>query len=303
MDPRTDTLNRRIRFAAPQPLGKRIQLSDGDIAVFEALHRHGPLPSNYLFPFSGTTHLNSFQHRLTKLYNGAPAGGYLTRPQKQFESFFANYQPIIYDLNDRSTQVLSELGRLSPFINRTDPFLHRLMGACFGASIELAARKARLCYLSRSELLVKKGNAMELPLSQFAARKVLVPDDVFALRSGDTMRFYAVEIDRNTESIERSKRDQNTFGKKIDGYLDVMQHRTYRTHWGALNLSVLIVTTNATHMENMRKYLRGKNAEFARRFTFKALPTFGANWRVPSVVTDILDSWVTANGATNQLQF
>ena len=32
----TDTLTRRIRFAPPQPVDKRIELSDGDLALFAA---------------------------------------------------------------------------------------------------------------------------------------------------------------------------------------------------------------------------------------------------------------------------
>src|SRR5665811_717281 len=102
-----DTLNRRIRFAPPQPLGV-IELHERDIALFEVIHRHGPLPSRYLFAFSELKNLNTLQHRLTKLYNE----GYLTRPREYFDSFHARYQPLVYDLAPKAEEVLFSRGTL-----------------------------------------------------------------------------------------------------------------------------------------------------------------------------------------------
>ena len=106
MQTQTDALSRRIRFAPPQPTDKRIELKDSDLAIFEAIHRHGPLPSHYLYAFTDRKNFNTHQHRLTKLYNGAADGAYLVRPSQQFASFYARYQPVVYDLNERSRQVL-----------------------------------------------------------------------------------------------------------------------------------------------------------------------------------------------------
>ncbi|OYV40956.1 MAG: hypothetical protein B7Z80_03205 [Rhodospirillales bacterium 20-64-7] len=219
----TDTLTRRIRFAPPQPIDQRIDITDSDLALFEAIHRHGPLPSHYLFAFTGKSHFNSHQHRLTKLYNGTAHGAYLVRPSQQFASFHARYQPVVYDLNEKSKQLLIEHGKLSPYIKRLDPFLHRLMSACVGASIELSCTPRGLTYIPRHAILKRTDSPMELPLSQFVPQKSLVPDDVFGIDYGGSYRFFAVEIDRNTESIERRKIDQNTFGKKLTCYIDAMK--------------------------------------------------------------------------------
>lgn len=73
---KTDALNRRLRFAKPNPVVARLQLTERDFLLFAAINRHGPLPSHYLFEL--TRHqARSFKHlqyRLTELYNGDQAG-------------------------------------------------------------------------------------------------------------------------------------------------------------------------------------------------------------------------------------
>jgi len=275
-----DTLSRRIRFAPPQPMGKKTVISDTDLKVFEAIHRHGPLPSNYLHQYAQGER-NNFQKRLTKLYNGTDDGTFLVRPPQQFASYYIRNQFLVYDLNDRSKKVLEEHGKLSPYINRADPFLHRLMGACVGASLELTLKEK---YISRHAILSKHDKPMELPLSNFSDRKALVPDELMGVNYGGSYRFFAIEIDRNTESIERKKAGQNTFAKKLENYLDVMRNRTYKDVWGIPNLMVMTVTTNVTHMKNIMAHLKQLDPKLAERFIFRALPNFGANWTIPPVL-------------------
>lgn len=281
-----DALRRRSRFAPPQPLRGRIEIGDSDLAVFEALHRHGPLPTHYLFRFSGRKSFNTFQHRLTKLYNGAGAASYLVRPPQQFASFHARYQHMVYDLSDSAKALLRERGKLSPFLLRSDPFLHRLMSACVGASIELACRNLR--YIPRAEVLARNGNRMELPLSSRVAKDRLVPDDLFGLKWDNTVRFFAVEIDRNTESIAQRKRGNTTFGEKLLCYLDAMRNHVYHEQWGIRNLSILTITTNDGHARNLQRCVQTLDRSLADRFYFKTVPEFGPNWRVPPILTNLL---------------
>lgn len=286
-----DTLNRRIRFSPPQPLGKRILLSDSDFAIFEAIHRHGPLPTHYLFEFAGRENFTAFQQRLTKLYNGTEHGGYLIRRPEFFDSFHARYTHIVYDLNEQAEQLLSERGKFSPFIHRTDPLIHRLMGACVGASIELGLKDRGLTYLSRSDVLYKNGNQMQLPIKD----SFLEPDDLFGIQyENGSKRRFAVEIDRNTEPIEPRKNKTASIDKKFAAYCEVMAHRTYHDVWGIPGMMVLIVTTNASRMKTMIERLKGN--EFADRFLFKCYPDFGHHWRVPkTILTDILEPWQTVD--------
>lgn len=309
---KTDALDRRLRFAPPNPVVQRLVLIERDFLLFEAINRHGPLPAHYLFEL--TKHearsYKHLQYRLTELYNGDPAGGYLTRPPQQFAGFEARYQHIVYDLTPRARKALAErgtIGRFSP--KRTDPFLHQLMSACVAASMELTAPAKGLRYIPREEILNHprcpsetrdKPNPMAIPLPGIGDQKAIIPDDLFGLEyPGAGFRFFAVEIDRNTESIERKDQSQNAFGKKITGYIAVLKNQTFRTHWGLPNLHVLTVTTNATHGLNILEHVRKQNEpRYEGRFALATEPSFGANWRVPrTVLANLLDQpWTTPLG-------
>lgn len=307
----TDALARRLRFAPPQPLARRLVLTEADLLAFAAIDRHGPVPTYYLYEY--TKHLrrdySQLQNRLTELYNGTRGQRpWLVRPQQQFAGFQARYQHLVYDLAPPARLALGErgaLGRWSP--KRTDPFLHRLMGACVGASLELGARLRGLRYIGREEILSHpKGvraraapNPLAILLPGFGESRLLVPDDLFGFEyPGAGYRFFAVEIDRNTESIERKRIGQTAFGRKVTNYLQLMGVGSYRDWWGIPNLNVLTVTTNEVHARNMIDWLGKQNEPaYAGRFGFAYAPDFGANWRVPKGMLDLLDRpWRTAAG-------
>ena len=308
----TDQLNRRLRFAPPSPVVRRLMLTDADYLLFEAIDRHGPLPTHYLYQF--TRHLRRdythLQNRLTEFYNGDAGGVFLTRPPQQFAGFEARYQHLVYDLAPRAKIALAERGTLAQFSpRRADPFLHRLMQACVGASFELSAPAKGLRYISREEIFAHPRcprstkdahTPMAIPLVDVRGASALVSDDLFGLEyPGVGFRFFAVEIDRNTESIERRNLDQAAFARKVAGYLAVLRNQTYRAHWGLPNLTVLTVTTNATHARNMLDFIwKQREPRYADRFAVACEPSFGANWRVPrEVLFSLLDQpWSTASG-------
>jgi hypothetical protein len=295
-----DALNRRLRYVAPQPGGRRMMLTDADYLLFQAIDRHGPLPTHYLHELTqhARSNLSNLKFRLTHFYNGDERGPYLTRPQQQFASFHARYQHLVYDLAPRAKVALAERGTLvRQNRSRAAPFFHQLMQACVGASFEIVARALDIRYISRAEILAKAAADLALPLS---ANRSLIPDDLFGLEyPGAGYRFFAVEIDRNTESIERSVSGQSSFGRKIAAYLHILRTRAYRAHWGIPNLTVLTVTTNRTHAANILDHVRAQDSgAFAERFLFQAEPSFGANWRVPREVlsTVLAAGWLTISG-------
>ncbi len=308
---KTDTLNRRTRFDRPIPVVSRMVLTEADFIMFAAIDRHGPLPSHYLYEF--TKHLRKdkshLQNRLTEFYNGDAGGPYLARPYQQFASFHARYSHVVYDLTDRAKVLLAERDRLIAHApRRTDPFLYRLMQACAGASLELGAASHGLRYIPREEILTHPRigeakdaqNPMAIPLSAYGENSSLIPDDLFGLEYPRTgFRFFAVEIDRNTESIERKNLGYNTIGKKVDGYLQMLRDKRYRAWWGIPNLTVLLVTTNAGHAQNILAHI-GKHVDprYVERFAIATEPLFGANWRVPpALLSHLLDQpWATSGG-------
>lgn len=290
-----DTLNRRIRFAPPQAVGQRIEIHERDLQIFEALHRHGPLPTHYLFEFVRplARDYTAFQQRLTKLYNGAATTPpLLVKPTQQHASFYARYQQLIYDLSPVARAVLAERGRLALAPARTDHFLHRFMNACVGASIELAVRRDGKRYLAEHDIFSHGGTGeMAIPVG----RGRLIPDRLFGIH-GEKYRFFAVEIDRNTESLERRSLHQNSFAQKIDGYAEILNRRLYKSHWDVPQLMVMFVTTNAVHMANMMHHLKGH--ALAKHFLFKAKPEFGVNWSVPPLLPDLFtEPWRQPDGS------
>jgi len=288
-------------------------LSARDIAIFETLHKHGPLPTNYLF--EATKHIakdyNGLQHRLTALYNGTKDGAFLIRPLQQFASFEARYQPLIYDLAPKAERALAQRGLFARYATRrSDPFLHRFMGACVSASIEMGCKRHGLRYIGKEEIFAsakcpattkESPNPLAIPVSASTGSRALIPDDLFGIQYGEQLyRFFAVEIDRDTESIERRKLSQSGFGRKVQAYLDVFANRTYRAYWGVPNLRLLTVTTSHAHLDNMPNYL-AKLTGPTDRFLFQVQPGFGTNWRVPrEPLADLLDGlWQSTRGESS----
>lgn len=299
-----DALGRRLRFAPPQPKGEFIRITERDVSAFEAINRHGPLPIHYLHEYA-KGNLATLKRKVSRLTHGtiydAP---YLYRPEQQWASIEGKFQPNIYDLTPRALAVLAERGvRLN---NRTDPFLHRLMGATVTASVEIAARRNGYVFADLSRLLAHEKcpeatRRLPNPLAIPAAGKCVVPDAIFGVQK-DRPSFYAVEIDRRTESIN-SDTAKTAYGRKLLGYLDILENRTYRSHLGIPSFVVLTVTTSLLHLQGMLNFYRSLGAsKYARHFWFKSVSGFSANWRVPPVMLGLFDeAWIAADGTQGQI--
>lgn len=301
----TDSLSRRLRTTRPNPRGKTILIGARDISLFEAIERHGPLPSNLLFCLTKEhgRDLHTLQDRLTKLYNGTESDPpYLTRPAQQFASYRARYQPIVYDLAApaRAALLARRSGWSAP---RTDPFVHRLMTACVMASFELTASQRGLRFIHRDEILghtkcPDSTRSSPNPLALPSARGLLIPDDLFGLQYPNGYRFFAVEIDRRTESLKSSNPRQSTVHRKVTAYFDVLEGQTYRRQWGVPNLTVLTITTSATRLSNIVRKMERLTNPLAGRFLFKADDHFGADWRIPTEpMAHLLGVWTLAHGS------
>lgn len=309
-----DALGRRLRFAPPNAVCRRLVLTTADYLIFEAINRHGPLPTHYLYQF--TKHLRRdythLQNRLTEFYNGDGSGPLLSRPHQQFAGFQARYQHTVYDLAPRARVLLAERGitsRDAP--RRAASFLHQLMQACIGATFELVAPSKGLRYIPRREILAHPRcpeetrnalNPLAIPISG-RVQKTLIPDDLFGIEYPNVgFRFFAVEADRNTESIERKNLSQSAFGQKIAGYVDILHNQSYRGHWGVPNFHILTITTNATHVRNLLAHVqRHVEPKYAMRFAFKCEQFFGDNWSVPKVMLSKLveEPWHSIDGYKN----
>lgn len=274
----TDQICRRTRVAPPQARAVSIEVTPDDLILFEAINRHGPLPTSILHRFVPHKNFNRFQHRLTKLYNGSnETKPLLVRPKEQFNSYRARYQHIAYDLSATAKSLLVERG--VAVIQRTDPMIHRIMGSCVGASIELAAKEHGLRYISRAEILEKSKSVVSIDV---AGRK-LIPDDLFGLRyRTGAYRFFAMEIDRGTESLQASAAISTSIKRKYEMYLELLGREAHKFRWGVPALMVLFVTTSPAREANLRALLDATAPERSKNvFLFNTWEGFGACWHMP----------------------
>ena len=94
----------------------------------------------------------------------------------------------------------------------------------------------------------------------------MVPDAVFGLEYGANgakkYRFFALEADRGTMPIERSKPGQSSYLGKLEGYSAVLAQQLHKTRWGIPNLLVLTLTTSAARASEIVNRLGTANAAF-----------------------------------------
>lgn len=307
-----DLLQRRLPWAGPVSTGRMVVPQERDILYFEAIQRHGPLPSTYLYEL--TKHLasnyNQHQKRLTLLANEerTPHGGrYLDRPWQQFQTVNARSNPVVAELTPAATALLRERGTATRYaVPPGGPSVHRFMTAAITASIELAARDAGVGFIDQEAILRRHScpeatRAARNPLAiALRAGGVLIPDQLFGLEypgpdGKPRYRFFALEADRGTEPIRPRDLERSSIARKLAGYLEARQTSAFHERFGIPNLLVLTVTTSATRIDSMLALLgtlTGASPEGAAGMLFKSRPEFGRYWQSPPVMGDLFtDPW------------
>ena len=197
------TTKRRSRMRRVSS-GKRIELTERDIKLFELLNRYHFLRSNFLYAFIGGNSETRFKERLGHLYHD---GRYINRPEQQWQFANARHMPVVYELDDRGEEVLRERGLIhsdSPLLKKGRmgayrQFAHELMICDCMASVELGVRQdPSLRFISWQEIIAKSpestrkfDNPFGMPVSityasprTGATQRVdinLVPDGLFGL--------------------------------------------------------------------------------------------------------------------------
>ncbi len=283
--------------------------------TFEAIQRHGPLPSHYLHEFTKHIAKDFFgqRKRLKNLWNennNRDKGYYLERPIQQFQTYFARSQFLVYELTDTSRQALREQGRLCQYA--TPPsggFTHALMTSCVTASIELEAIKAGQRYISQEEILARapmSTKTAKTPLAlptdishtfrkndgstylQYSNRPT-VPDQLFGIDYGGKASFFALEVDRATEPVFRSELKNNSYLRKILSYRAINKTEIYKRHFGIPNLIILNVTVSTPHMQSIidlvRELTMKKDGTYGiSNCLFQMVPDFSNYLRIPPLL-------------------
>lgn len=302
-----DALNRRSRFAKPQPEDFRIEITERDFAIFDAIHRHGALPSNYIYELTKQygKDLTFLKKRLTQLYNGycphpdhrsQNKDGHVCRPitflkrnWAQFDTFHARYQHLVYDLTENSKSLLK-----NPLPSRrSSSFAHDLFASCIAVSAEVGAPPHE--FIHRNDILEKAGRkTVAIPLSEGN----LVPDDLFGLKYSDgKYRFFALEADMSTQPVASKNLERSSIAKKLKEYQSVLTDKLHTQHLTIPNITVLFATTNDAHKQTMIEFVRETvHPTYQKKFLFKSFANFETPWRVPPQLLPVYEKWHSVEG-------
>lgn len=245
------------------PTGKRIEITERDVAIFRLLARYRYLSSTYIHAFVGGASATRFKERLGDLFHE----GYIDRPERQWEFADCRHRPVIHEFGRGARHVLEEHGIveegrtwLSASAHRQ--YFHSLMICEILASIELGVLACPgLRFVSWAEILAKAPESTRT--ASFPARmpigagsgSYVVPDAVFGLEylcdGRKTYRFFALEADRGTMPIARSSGTQTSYLAKLAAYREMIARNVPKTYLGLPNLLVLTVTVGSSRLQEM----------------------------------------------------
>jgi hypothetical protein len=264
--------------------GKRIAITPRDVEIFKSLERYRYLRSTYIHAFVGGLSQTRFKERLGDLFHE----GFIDRPSQQWAFANARHSPVIYELGAGARRVLQEVG--SDLSDRCTfladaghrQFLHSLMICEVLASLDLAVRSTTgLRFIGWPEILRKAPGGTQCSEVPFRlpvpSGGTLVPDGLFGLEytvdTARSYRFFALEADRGTMPVQRSRPGQTSYLGKIAAYRDIIARQVHKTHWGIPNLLVLTITTSEDRTQAMMNGLSNNNVGDNASFLFKAVAT------------------------------
>jgi hypothetical protein len=237
-----------------------MRITDRDMLTFEAIQRHGWLPSHYLHQF--TKHIAKNETEQRKVLKRLVDAGYLQRPHSlndpRVKNDFLNYA-----LTEKAEAVLEMAGKRNRYGSPlSGGFAHAAMTVAITANIDLEATKAGVRFISQEEVLDKAPQkTLDIPASisyafknetQHSTRPT-TPDQLFGLEYPTGYRFFAVEADRGMEPIEPTNLKANSILRKLLSYDYILRRGDYRKQLAIPQLFVLFVTTSEARASNMVK--------------------------------------------------
>ena len=251
----------------PTPTGKRTTITEHDIfGIFEPLSRHAQLTTKQLVAFD-RRYDSKTRNRLTDLFH--EGGAWLERVSESLKFANALFIDEMYRLGPDAEDMLAMRGILpaEPWVraarigghsampSRIIRLAHDHMASEIAIDIEIGARAVpELRFVNHIEMIKAtdfaqvQAHPLRIPVPPLAAAaKWIEPDAMFGLGN----RFYAIETDRGSESIE------TIIKGKILAYREIVARYVIDDHLGIDNLTVLFVTTNEKRQRNIMKLLQG----------------------------------------------
>lgn len=266
---RRSRLNPKPRKSKVRGQTHRIRITDNDLDIFRLLQRYRYLPVNFIHELlPRKRNYGKLQERLTDL----TGHGYLSRPDKQFETYNAYYKKLTYELGKKGKELLKDFGEdMDIAIGSGNSYHHEALTCLVIASMEISTRDYRFVHwpeLLRQSKVPEStrvsSNPFQLPLIGMK-QKHQVPDGApFCIAGKRLICFPGIETDMGTETLTGSGRV--TIKNKFEGYRNISKHRTYESHFGMINMIVPFVTTSEKRMHNMMSLLNqitgGKGCSF-----------------------------------------
>ncbi len=285
-----DTLGRRRRDTAVSR-DEMVRITSRDLAWFESLHRHGPLPLPYLHAFtlkSGSSY-HASTRRAAKLFHE----GYLTRPHQQFATLDARCQTLVYDLSKSSREELrrNDLWRLHAPEPSPSHWRHDFMVSCITASIEIATMGTGLRYIHRDEILARSGSCLSFEVSRAESDKniSLRPDGIFGIQyPSGRARLLVLEADCATEVLTGAN-GRKTIERNAKLYQSFIGEKRYRAVLGSgAGMLVLNATSSPQRMANMVDVWATVHGGSCAYALFTCLPQFSRYFKPPAILTELL---------------
>ncbi|HEV2560713.1 MAG TPA: replication-relaxation family protein [Rhizomicrobium sp.] len=274
--------------------GKRIEITARDIAIFRALARYRYVRSTYLHAFAGGLSETRFKERLGDLFHE----GFIDRPERQWEFAGARYMPAVCEIGERAERVLAELDGhkidASTFLAASAhrQFAHSLLICECLASIELAvATKPDLRFIPWPEIMGRAPQSTRTSATSFripVTSGAVIPDGFFGLEyrseGKSAYRFFALEVDRGTMPVMRSREGQTSYFGKIAAYREIIARKLHKSHLGVPNLFVLTVTTDPQRLSDILAKLGPHESN--PLFLFKIVDARALTMPAPGLLTE-----------------
>lgn len=307
-----DTLDRRWRFASPQPdeanpRVRPVYPRARGLHAFETIHRHGGLLTTdaiHRFQSDRYPSIDGTRRMLKRFYHEkhtAHGGTYIYRPWQQTETVDPEKNMLVHGITPQAAEALKEAGLWRDHAPRPVPnqWKHSFFLSSLTSSIHLACleKPDEYSYVFHDEIIDRIG-VFEFPITYKYAKgtkeatRTLIPDRAFGIhykKSGGA-RIFLVEADRGNERFRSDKLTDKSHEHNLLMYREFIGRGGYKKYFGQ-NTSIMLLTvfTDPNDMISVMnlsmEIFEGKSPNY---MLYKAWPDFGRYFIPPKPRLDLL---------------
>lgn len=225
-----------------------------ELCWFAHIDRHGPQSSEFLVELTKDTHRckDTALRRLQALRET----GYLFLPPQQRQIAKADFNPYVYDLTPTGFEYLSFEQELERHARPTGHWWHGFWVASLSSAIEIVSTRAGHKFIPAARILSIKDVPPGIPTSN----GMVIPDQLFAIKTTEGYRAYALEVDRGTEPV-RSSAARKSLLRSVAQYQEILDEKLHQRHYGLkCNLLVLWVFGRKARQQQWLELLSEDNS-------------------------------------------